>query len=409
MSSVICHLLSAIVSRMALPPRLKFGVFMAPFHQLGEDPTLALERDLELIQWLDYLDFDEAWIGEHHSAGWEIIASPEIFIGVAADRTKHIKLGTGVTSLPYHHPLMVANRMVLLDHMTRGRVMLGVGPGALVTDALMLGIEPNTQRPRMDEAMGVILRLLTDPSPFTYEGDWFALKDARLHLRPYTQPHFPLAVAAAASPSGMVLAGKYGLGVLSISGPRGDSTLADYWNIAEQTAAEHGRTVKREEWRLVMQVHLAETREQALAEVRQRAGVYWRDYFEGVMGFPKPFEAEQDEIVDMMNQRRTWCIGTPDDLIATIERLDEQSGGFGGLLVTSVDWATREQIMHSYELIARYVKPRFQGSLVSLAASEEDARRRADQVNAARVEATTRARDAYEQSTGQSSPLGPSR
>ena len=394
---------------MTLPSRLKFGVFMAPFHQLGEDPTLALERDLELIQWLDYLDFDEAWIGEHHSAGWEIIASPEIFIGVAADRTKHIKLGTGVTSLPYHHPLMVANRMVLLDHMTRGRVMLGVGPGALVTDALMLGIEPNTQRPRMDEAMGVILRLLTDPSPFTYESDWFKLKDARLHLRPYTQPHFPLAVAAAGSPSGMVLAGKYGLGVLSISGPRGDATLADFWQIAEQTAAEHGRTVKRDEWRLVMQVHLAETREQALAEVRQRAGVYWRDYFEGVMGFPKPFDAEQDEIVDEMNARRSWCIGTPDDLIATIERLDEQSGGFGGLLVTSVDWATREQIMHSYELIARYVKPRFQGSLVSLAASQDDARRRADQVNAARVEATTRARDAYEQSTGQSSPLGPSR
>jgi limonene 1,2-monooxygenase len=394
---------------MTLPPRLKFGVFMAPFHQLGEDPTLALERDLELMQWLDYLDFDEAWIGEHHSAGWEIIASPEIFIGVAADRTKHIKLGTGVTSLPYHHPLMVANRMVLLDHMTRGRVMLGVGPGALVTDALMLGIEPNTQRPRMDEAMGVILRLLTDPSPFTYESDWFKLKDARLHLRPYTQPHFPLAVAAAGSPSGMVLAGKYGLGVLSISGPRGDATLADFWQIAEQTAAEHGRSVKREEWRLVMQVHLAETREQALAEVRQRAGVYWRDYFEGVMGFPKPFEAEQDEIVDQMNARQSWCIGTPDDLIATIERLDEQSGGFGGLLVTSVDWATREQIMHSYELIARYVKPRFQGSLVGLAASEEDARRSAERVNTARVEATTRARDAYEQNTGQSSPLGPSR
>jgi len=394
---------------MTLPSRLKFGVFMAPFHQLGEDPTLALERDLELMQWLDYLDFDEAWIGEHHSAGWEIIASPEIFIGVAAERTKHIKLGTGVTSLPYHHPLMVANRMVLLDHMTRGRVMLGVGPGALVTDALMLGIEPNTQRPRMDEAMGVILRLLTDPTPFTYQSDWFQLNEARLHLRPYTQPHFPVAVAAAASPSGMELAGKYGLGVLSISGPRGDATLADYWNIAEQTAAQHGKTVNRENWRLVMQVHLAETREQALAEVRQRAGVYWRDYFEGVMGFPKPFEAEKDEIVDKMHEGHSWCIGTPDDLIAEIERLDKLSDGFGGLLVTSVDWATREQIMHSYELIARYVKPRFQGSLVSLAASEDDARRRAEEVNAARVEATTRARDAYENRTGQSSPLGPSR
>ena len=154
---------------MTLPQRMKFGIFLAPFHQLGENPTLALERDLELIQWLDYLGFDEAWIGEHHSAGWEIIASPEIFIGVAAERTKHIKLGTGVISLPYHHPLMVANRMVLLDHLTRGRVMLGVGPGALVTDALMLGIEPNTQRPRMDEAMGVIMRLFTEDEPITHE------------------------------------------------------------------------------------------------------------------------------------------------------------------------------------------------------------------------------------------------
>jgi limonene 1,2-monooxygenase len=122
---------------MTLPARLKFGIFMAPFHPLGEDPTLALERDLELLQWLDYLGFDEAWIGEHHSAGWETIASPEVFIATAAERTKHLKLGTGVISLPYHHPLMVANSMILLDPLTKGRVMLGVGPGALATDAIM--------------------------------------------------------------------------------------------------------------------------------------------------------------------------------------------------------------------------------------------------------------------------------
>src|SRR5438309_6576298 len=120
---------------MALPERMKFGIFMAPFHRINENPTLALERDLELVQWLDTLGFDEVWVGEHHSAGWETISCPEIFIGIAADRTRHIKLGTGVISLPYHHPFMVANRMVLLDHLTRGRVMLGVGPGALVTDS----------------------------------------------------------------------------------------------------------------------------------------------------------------------------------------------------------------------------------------------------------------------------------
>jgi limonene 1,2-monooxygenase len=381
---------------MTLPGRMKFGVFMAPFHKLGEDPTVALERDLELLQWLDYLDFDEAWVGEHHSAGWEIIASPELFLGVAAERTKHIKLGTGVISLPYHPPLRVATRMVLLDHLTRGRVMLGVGPGALVTDALMLGIEPNTQRPRMEESMGVIMRLLTDPTPYTHHSDWINLNDARLHLRPYTQPHFPLAVAAAGSPSGMVMAGKFGLDVLSIASPRGNATLGDFWKIAEETAAESGKTVRREGWRVTLQVHIAETREKALEEVRERAGSYWRDYFEGVMGFPKPFDAEKSAIVDEMNSRHTWCIGTPEDLIETIHRIDASSGGFGGLLVTSVDWATREQIMHSYELIARYVKPHFQGSMVSLAASEADAEKQAQIVRAAREGAVSQARERYE-------------
>lgn len=385
---------------MTASERFKFGTFMAPFHQLGEDPTLALERDLELLQWLDYLDFDEAWIGEHHSAGWEIIASPEVFIGVAAERTKRIRLGTGVVSLPYHHPLMVANRMVLLDHLTRGRVMLGIGPGALVTDAMMMGIDPNTQRPRMDEAMGVILRLLTETEPVTHESDWFTLREARLQLRPYTQPHMPLAVASAGSPSGMLMAGKYGLGVLSLSSPRGDYTLADYWRIAEETAAQHDRSVRRSEWRLVLHVHLAETREQAFAEVSARAGVYWREYFETVMGFPRPFESDIGQIAEGMHQRNVWCIGTPDDLVAAIQRLEAATGGFGGLLVQAVDWATREQVMHSYELIARYVKPRFQGSLAGLEASQADAERTAAEVRRLRDEAMSRAKAGYEAGTG---------
>ena len=118
---------------------MRFGNFMAPFHPVGQNPTLAIERDLDLIVAMDRLGFHEAWIGEHHSAGFEIIASPEVVIGVAAERTKHIKLGTGVSSLPYHHPLMLADRMVLLDHLTRGRVMLGCGPGQLTSDAHMLG------------------------------------------------------------------------------------------------------------------------------------------------------------------------------------------------------------------------------------------------------------------------------
>ena len=384
---------------MALPERMKFGIFMAPFHWLGENPTLAIERDLETVEWLDYLGFDEAWIGEHHSAGWENIASPEIFIAAAAERTKHIRLGTGVTSLPYHHPMMVANRMVQLDHMTRGRVNLGVGPGALVSDAYMLGIAPTTQRQRMDESLGVIKRLLTETEPITHESDWFTLRDARLHLRPYTKPHFPISAAAAQSPSGMVLAGKHGLGVLSVSVVRGGAyarNMKDFWKIAEDTAEEYGNVMDRNEWRLVVHVHLAESKKEAMAQARERAGAYQREYFENTLGFQASFDGPQNQIIESMVENGAWCVGTPDDLVEQIHRLDESSGGFGGLMIQATEWGTREQVKHSYELIARYVMPQFQGSLVSLRNSQKQSADLKDELNVLKTRSLEQAAKDYE-------------
>ena len=126
--------------------RMRFGIFMAPFHPAGVNPTILIESDLELVEHLDRLGYDEAWIGEHHSAGTEIIASPEIFIAAAAQRTRHIKLGTGVVSASYHNPLWVAERAVLLDHLTRGRFMLGLGPGSLPTDAAMVALDQRDRK-----------------------------------------------------------------------------------------------------------------------------------------------------------------------------------------------------------------------------------------------------------------------
>ena len=239
---------------------MKFGIFLAPFHRVGENPTLAINRDIELLEWLDWLGYDEAWIGEHHSAGWELIALPELIIAAAAERTKHIRLGTGVTSLPYHHPFMVAQRFVQLDHMTRGRAMLGCGPGALTSDAYMLGIEPSTQRPRMLEAMDAIMRLLKCEEPVTMKTDWFEMRDARLHLAPYTDPHFEIAVASTITPFGMIAAGTHGVGVLSIGAglPGGPEAMASQWKIAEEYAAKNGKTVDRKNWRVVVNAHIAE-------------------------------------------------------------------------------------------------------------------------------------------------------
>ena len=261
---------------MALPERMKFGIFLGPFHRVGENPTLAIQRDLELIEWLDHLGFDEAWIGEHHSAGWEIISSPEVFIAAAAERTRNIKLGTGVISLPYHHPLMVANRIVQLDHMTKGRVLFGVGPGALPGDAYMMGIPHETQRERMDESLSVIIRLFTETDPITYKSDWFELNEGLVHLRPYTKPYMPISVASVQSPAGVTLAGKHGTSVLTITVPRdpssGPSDLMTLWDIAEESAAQHGKQMNRDDWRLVLPVHLAETKEEGAVAACGLAG-----------------------------------------------------------------------------------------------------------------------------------------
>jgi limonene 1,2-monooxygenase len=351
------------------PRHKRFGAFMAPFHPPTEHPLLALERDMELVTWLDDLAFDEIWVGEHHSAGWEYIASPELFLAVAAERTRHIKLGTGVVSLPYHHPMLVAERMAFLDNMTRGRVLFGVGPGALVTDALMFGVDPTRTRPMLDEALGVILRLFTETEPITVESDWFSLRDAVLQVRPFSKPYMPLAVASMQSPSGPLLAGKYGAGLLSIGvffGFRGAVDLKAQWQLAEEAAAESGRTVSRDEWRLVLPIHLAETRQAAIAEIHQRATGWLTNYQRDVLGRPLPEGVPEERVVETLVDRGSWLVGTPDDCVAAMERLEDLSGGFGGLLVMVQDWATREQQRRSYELLARYVMPHFTGALVGV-------------------------------------------
>jgi limonene 1,2-monooxygenase len=352
---------------------MKFGIFLAPFHPVGQNPTLALERDLDLIVRLDQLGFDEAWIGEHHSAGFEIIASPEVFIAVASQRTRHIRLGTGVSSLPYHHPLMLTDRMVLLVHLTRGRLMMGVGPGALPSDAFMMGIDPMNQREMMEESLEAILALLDGSELVTRETGWFTLRDARTQLRPYTHPRFEVAVAAQISPAGPRAAGRFGLSLLSIGATSagGFDMLGSHWQVMEERAEEFGTTVYRDKWRLVGPMHIAETEAQARADV-EFGLAQWIDYFERVAALPlAPQSLHTQEMVDAINGTGFAVIGTPEMAIGQIERLLEQSGGFGTFLLMGHDWANREATLHSYELFAREVMPKFQGSMPSLVASRD--------------------------------------
>ncbi|MFT7597643.1 MAG: limonene 1,2-monooxygenase [Acidimicrobiales bacterium] len=339
---------------------LRHGVFAAPFHSVAENPTLTLERDLELMVLLDKLGFAEVWIGEHHSAGMETIDSPEIFIAAAAERTKHIRFGTGVVSLPYHHPLNVANRMLQLDHMTRGRVMLGVGPGLLASDALMMGIEPEVTRDRMEESLDVILRLFRG-EVVTETTDWYTLREARTHLRPYSHPHPEVCVASAVTPSGGRLAGRYDLGMLCVAAgvQAGFDALDVNWQLACQVAADRGAEMDRSGLRCVVGMHIAETREQAIEDIRFGAEEYVAYINNNQPRFHVPVGAD---VADWIVENKIAVVGTPDDAIERIEELQAKQGEFGCLLLLATNWADWPATQRSYELYARYVMPHFDGA-----------------------------------------------
>ena len=335
---------------------------------------LQFRRDLDLVEHLDKLGYDEFWCGEHHSSGWEMIASPEMFLAAAGERSTRIKLATGVISLPYHHPFHVAQRMVQLDHMTGGRAIFGSGPGALASDAHTLGVDPMLLRDRQDEAIGIIRRLFTGER-VTATSDWFTLQDAALQLLPL-QEEMPCAVASQISPSGMTLAGKHGIGVISIGSlsEEGLNALPTQWSFAETAAAQHGQTVERKDWRVLLSWHIAETRAQARAEAREGLLRHHNEYITGTLQRPgaRPFTTP-DEAVDKtaFAPGATATIGTPDDLVARIQAILALSGGFGTVIGFVHDWASPENTRRSWDMVARYVVPEINGYLAGLRQSRD--------------------------------------
>jgi limonene 1,2-monooxygenase len=309
----------------------------------------------------------------------ELIGSPEIFIAMAAERTRHIRLGTGVTSLPYHHPWLVADRWVLLDHITRGRCIFGAGPGALPTDAYIMGIDPVDQRRMMEEALDAILALFRSDEPVDRETDWFTMREARLQMRSYTPPHPEVAVAAMVTPSGPRLAGQQGVSLLSLSMqvPGGFAAVGEAWNVVTEQAERHERAAPdRSTWRVLGSMHIAESREQAIDDCTHGLEQF-ANYFGGGAGFV-PLAVDHDgkpptgrAMVEAYADNPSVVIGMPDDAIAYIEGLVEQSGGFGTFLLLGHDWAPPERTIESYRLFACEVIPHFRGQLAAPTVSHD--------------------------------------
>lgn len=354
--------------------KLRFGAFMAPFHaRPGSNPTLGFHNDLKIAQHLDNLGYDEIWFGEHHSGGAELLGSPELFCAWVAGQTHRIKVGTGVISLPYHNPLWVAERAILLDHLTRGRFMLGIGPGALATDGDMLGLDVSQLRNYLQEDFPILMRLLRTDDLISIDTGRYQLVDARVQLDPYSD--FDIAVTSVFTPSGPMLAGRFGIGLLQLSGltPESLAVLPKHWETVEAQASAYDTSVAPQDWRVVSIMHIAETRDKAIEEVRYGLDHYF-NYFQDVVGFERLMQAGRS-----FNDRLEWAldtgyavVGTPEDATDKLNEMNEASGGrVGAFLHWATDWATPEDTLKNYSLFADRVMPQFQGTLERLKSSQD--------------------------------------
>ncbi len=349
----------------------RIGVFLSPVHETGQDPHLAIRRNLDLVEQLDDLNFDEAWFGEHHSLGWGLVGAPETMIAAASQRTRQIKLANGVVPLSGHHPFHVASRAVHLDHLSRGRYILGVGPG-VPFDAGMFGLEPQVQRTRLAEALPTVLELVNGTERVTDKTDWYELHDAKLQLPRFSPAGIEVAMATSGtSTASPRLAGQYGLSMCSFALPFALMTpgapqhidLGRQWEHAVAAAQEHGNTMDRSAWRIALPVHVAETREQAYADVREGYDRWLFDYFGRAAGREVLSPGvPRERMLEARVEAGGALVGSPDDVVAGLQAMQERTGGFGTLLVYVADWTSWEKTDRSMQLLARYVATRLTGT-----------------------------------------------
>jgi limonene 1,2-monooxygenase len=353
---------------------MRFGAFVTPNHRPDDDPTLALERDLKLVEHLDALGYAEAWFGEHHGSGWQYIASPETFIAAASQRTTHIRLGTGVAGLPFHHPLMLADRVLLLNHLSRGRVMLGTGPGGPQIDAPMMGLDTECLKPRHAEALEAIIALLTSDEPIDRKTDWFIINQGRLQLRPYRDQPIEVVVSALSSSVGPDLAGRFGTGILTLGllAHGGAERLQNVWQTAERSAAEHGKTMDREGLRLAgPRMHLAPTDAEARRDVAFGLPQAVAHMYASGARHVSPND-DLDTTIDKLNASGSVIIGTPERAQAYLEELRQAVGEIGCYVIPTQDWADSAATRRSYELFARFVMSHGSSQTASLQRAAEE-------------------------------------
>jgi alkanesulfonate monooxygenase SsuD/methylene tetrahydromethanopterin reductase-like flavin-dependent oxidoreductase (luciferase family) len=365
---------------------MKLGYFMMPLHHIDRDYHETLAEDIEAIVYCDELGYSEAWVGEHYSSAVEQITSPLMFHANLINRTRRIKLATGVICLPQYHPAVTAGQAAMFDHLSDGRFIMGVGPGGLLSDFELFGVMDQDRMAMMEEALDMILALWTSKPPYRLHGKYWTIDmkswthhDIKLGYvpQPLQQPHPPIAISAMSPNSGsLTFAGRRGYMPVTANFIAPWSA-ATHWGTYCAGAAAGGRTPDPGNWHVARSIFVADTDDEAAAFVTTAESPY-DYYFEYLFkifdraGFKAPFVANRGDDPEKLTAQalRDACVihGSPETVAHKLLALRDQIGHFGTLLYAAHDWTDRAAMKRSIGLMATEVMPRVNRALAAKAA-----------------------------------------
>ncbi len=356
---------------------MKLGLFLMPSHPPERDLKAGQEYDLEMLRLADRFGYSEAWIGEHFTSPWEPNPAPDLLIAQALMQTKHITLAPGAHLLPYHHPAELACRVAFMDHLAQGRYMLGIGASGLPSDWQLFSVDgvKGETRDMTRESLDIMLKIWESDGGLEYNGKFWKvnvpgpmLGTLRHHLKPFQKPHPPIGIAGFSPGSETLkLCGERGFIPLSLN--LSPAYVATHWDAVVEGAKRTGRTPDRGEWRIVREIFVADTDDEAFKGcVRGAMGRMMSEYLLPLFanfGFTKYLKHDESvpdaDVTPEYLVDHGWLVGSPRTVTRKLGEMNEELGGFGTVLLFAFDYADDPAPwFKSMRLLAEEVLPHFQ-------------------------------------------------
>ncbi|MBM3527543.1 MAG: LLM class flavin-dependent oxidoreductase [Alphaproteobacteria bacterium] len=370
---------------------MRLGMFMMPVHPPERQFWSTLEEDTEKSLLADKLGYDELWLGEHFSASSEPIPSPLMFFANLLPQTKNLTFGTAVINIPNHHPAIVAAECAQFDQMSKGRFLMGIGPGGLISDFELFKLNDHPARYRMvDEAMDMIEKIWSQNPPYEIKGEFWdiTIKDGindNLGVgtmpKPYQKPRPPVFTSLASPNSASAKsAAKKGWGIISAN-IIAEYSVASHWTKYLEGCQEAGIKPNGDLWRVARNIMVAPSDAEARERVfsPEASNTYFYTYMREVLNSvglliilkPKPDMSDAEATVEAITEE---CViyGSPKTVLDKLIAFRDKVGPFGGLLQTGIDWAGKnaDWERESMRLLAQDVMPKFRQHIGSKQAAE---------------------------------------